>query len=335
MAVFWNSARQGQMTMGKEITFVDLHPSQGVFLQDVLNGLSLPQKALSPKYLYDEMGVELFTKICSVEEYYPTRTEMDILQQSAMDIDEHFSQNVLIIELGSGGNRKISELLHRTQKVRAYTPIDIARQQLLESAVALKHTFPRLDITAICGDYTAIPPVSELIDQAYEQQVVFFPGSTLGNLTHDEAVALLRRTRTFLRSGDYFLLGVDLLKDIGTLEAAYNDREGITAQFNLNLLTRMNRELGANFDMRNFQHRAVFNEKFHRIEMHIVSLIPQTVHIQGREFDFKEGETIHTESSHKFTLDGIARLAATGDFTVSSAWTDSREYFAEILLRAA
>lgn len=322
--------------MRKEITFVDLYPSQGrAFLQDVLEGLSLPQKSLSPKYLYDEKGAELFSKICSVEEYYPTRAEMSILEQSAGDLDDHFSEDVLIIELGSGGNRKIRALLNHTQKVHAYTPIDIERRQLIESAVALKHAFPMLDITAICGDYTTMPPVTELMPATYEQQMIFFPGSTIGNLNPDEAVALLRRTRTFLRSGDYFLLGVDLLKDIATLEAAYNDREGITAQFNLNLLTRMNRELGANFDVQSFAHRAIFNKEFNRIEMHILSLKNQTVKIQGREFDFREGETIHTESSHKFTWERIEQLATTSRYEVSHAWTDPQKYFAEVLLRVA
>lgn len=321
--------------MPKEITFVDLHPSQETFLQDVLLGLSQPQKKLSPKYLYDEKGAQLFDKICTVEEYYPTRTEMCILASSAVDLNDLFSPDVQVIELGSGGNRKIREILNRTRKVRAYTPIDISRRQLIESAVALKHAFPPLDITAICGDYMKMADVKRFVPAMHSQQMFFFPGSTLGNLDREEGVSLLRRARTILHKDDYFMIGLDLLKDVAVLKAAYNDSAGVTAQFNLNLLERMNRELGANFEIDLFRHEAIFNASFNRIEMHIVSKRSQKVAIQGHEFTFAVGESIHTESSHKFSWEQIRRLAQESGFEITSSWTDTRQYFAEVLFKAA
>ncbi len=319
----------------KRIQFVDLQPPKETFLQDVLVGLSQSQKVLSPKYLYDEKGATLFEQICTVDEYYPTRTEMSILTSFAADLDDCFSSDALVIELGSGGNRKIREILRRTHKVRAYAPIDIARRQLIEAAVDLKHAFPPLDITAICGDYMNIPYVRRFVPQCFGRQMIFFPGSTLGNLDRLDAVSLMRSARAILDKNDYFLIGLDLIKDVAVLKAAYNDRVGVTAQFNLNLLERMNRELGANFAREDFRHEAIFNAALSRIEMHIVSMKSQTVLISDHEFTFATDESIHTESSHKFTWSQIEDLAVESNFAIETSWRDKRQYFAEVLLRAA
>jgi dimethylhistidine N-methyltransferase len=284
------------------------------------------QKEIQCKYLYDERGSQLFDAICELEEYYPTRTEMRIMDQHGAEMAELLGSGILLIEYGSGSSTKTPILLRHLQRPAGYVPIDIAREHLLRSAERLKSEFPQLKILPVCTDYTMPFELPE-IDRPVSRRVVYYPGSTIGNFHPDEARQFLRRIAGVCGSGGGLLLGVDLRKSPEILEPAYNDSAGVTAAFNLNLLERINRELGADFDLDQFEHRAIYNEERSRIEMHLISRRDQTVRVAGRAFSFETGETILTECSYKYTFEGFAELAASAGFNVKRVWTDDQQLF--------
>ncbi len=301
-------------------------------LDEVFAGLNNSQKSLPSKLFYDERGSELFDKICELKEYYPTRTEMGILTRNIDEISDCIGNNNLLIELGSGSSTKIRLLLDHNPNLAAYLPVDISEDFLYKSAEILQKDYPELLILPHCADYT-LPVVIPDPGADYHKKVVFYPGSTIGNFTKKEAKIFLERIRNICGPDGNLLIGVDLKKDIEALEAAYNDSEGITAEFNLNILQHINRELNSDFDTDKFAHKAFFNEDIGRIEMHLVSLENQTVKIQGETFYFLEGETIHTENSYKYTLEEFASLSSEF-FIVEKVWTDPDDYFSVQFLKA-
>ena len=308
------------------VSFHDLKPDSGSFLKDVVTGLSRPRKELSPKYFYDERGSALFEAICELPEYYPTRTEMAMMQAHAGEMAGCLGPDCLLIEFGSGSGRK-TRVLIAALKPAAYVPIDIASAQLGDSAAALARQFPGLQVIAVCADYTqplALPAVGRV---PARRRAIYFPGSTIGNFTAAEALEFLRRARTLAGARGAMLVGVDLKKDVTLLNAAYNDAQGVTAEFNLNLLARINRELGADFDLEAFRHDAFYNEALGRIEMHLVSLKSQEVRIGAHRFAFRAGETIHTENSCKYSVAEFQALARSAGFTAKRCWTDPARLF--------
>lgn len=314
--------------------FHDLNKGGSSFREDVLKGLSGERKALSPKYFYDERGSKLFDLICSSKEYYPTRTESRILEDHAWDMIESVKGPITLIELGSGSSRKTRFLLEASETIKAYVPIDISREHLLQSTLALAEAFPQILMTPISADYTCLDSLPDLEELEDTTPLVFFPGSTIGNLDEEESFQILRRIHRLVNGQGFLLLGIDLLKDPKILEPAYNDSTGYTAEFNLNLLRRINRELDANFDCEGFQHEAVFNADRGRIDMFLRSRRTQNVKMGDHTFQFKEGERIHTESSYKYDQKAFATLAKEAGFTLRRTWTDSRQYFAVVLLEA-
>lgn len=302
------------------------------FAEDVLTGLALPQKAIPAKYFYDAAGSRLFDRICALPEYYPTRTELGILRAHAAEMAEHAGPNAEVVEFGAGSSIKIRVLLDALEKPRAFLPIDISGEHLLAAAAELRRAYSNVEILPVTGDFTRSLDLPDLPGAG--RRIGFFPGSTIGNFTRNEAEAFLREARATLGKGADFIVGVDLKKDRAVLEAAYNDAAGTTAAFNLNLLRRINRELGGNFDLGRFAHRAFYNEEKGRIEMHLESLAAQSVLVAGRSFAFARGETIHTENSCKYSLAEIAELAEAAGWSVARQWTDPQGLFSVNLLRA-
>ena len=298
----------------------------GSFLDDVVKGLSSPRKTIPPKYFYDERGSRLFEAICEVPEYYPTRTELAMLQAAAPDVARRVGAGSAIVEYGSGAGSK-PRLLLRALQPRVYVAVDIAGEQLRSAVGALAGEFPNVRMVAICADYTNALPLDDLDKSDVSRRVVFFPGSTIGNFDPPEALAFLANARTVAGRGGAMLIGVDLKKDERLLHAAYNDAAGVTAAFNLNVLTRINRELGGDFDVDRFEHRAHYDPGAGRIEMHLVSRIAQRVRIADREFAFAAGETIHTENSYKYSVDEFQALAARAGFDAEHCWVDPRQLF--------
>ncbi|MEA2570502.1 MAG: L-histidine Nalpha-methyltransferase [Acidobacteriota bacterium] len=304
------------------------------FADDVRHGLTAERRFLLPQYFYDALGSALFTAICELPEYYVTRAETEILNAHAAEIAEAFQPPVRLVELGAGSGRKtrilIEALLERQPELE-YAPLDIDPHILELSARELTNTYERLRVTPLVGDFH--DPREALVSSA-DRTVVLFLGSTIGNLDPDEAASLLTNVRGALRSGDALFLGADLRKPLDVLIPAYDDPLGVTAAFNKNVLARINRELGANFDLSQFAHRAIYDEQLGRIEMHLVSLAAQRVHIDALDLDvdFAEGETIHTENSHKYDEAALRSLAARGGFDVTKIWKDSRGWFADLLL---
>jgi dimethylhistidine N-methyltransferase len=296
------------------------------FRGDVLRGLGAPQKKIPCKYFYDEAGSELFERITELEEYYPTRTERAIMEQHAVEMAELLGRRCLLIEYGSGSSSKTRFLLDHLCDSSAYVPIDISREQLRRTGRALTQEYPRVEVLPLCADFTR-PLRLPTPQGAAARRVVYFPGSTLGNFSAEAAIHLLRRTADLCGRGGGFLVGVDLQKHPRLIEAAYNDRQGVTAAFNRNILVRINRELGADFDINQFAHRASYNLARRRIEMHLVSRRDQIVHVGGMRFFFAEGESIHTENSYKYSVRNMAELAEAGGFAVERVWTDERQYF--------
>lgn len=285
-------------------------------------------------YFYDQRGSELFDRICELEEYYPTRTEIGILRASMPEICEVLGPRVLLVEFGSGSSQKVRLLLDRLPDPAAYVPIDISRDHLLQAATAIGLDYPRLEVLPVCADFTEPVPLPEP-DSPVRKRVVFFPGSTIGNFEPDESRHLLESVREDCGEGGGLLIGVDLRKDPERLRAAYDDREGVTAEFNLNLLRRINLELGADFDLDQFAHEIRWDEDAGRIEMHLRSLSDQRVHLGDEHFDFVEGETIHTESSHKWSVEDFAALAASAGLALDRVWTDREALFSVHLYRVA
>jgi dimethylhistidine N-methyltransferase len=313
--------------MRARFSFHDLHPDAGNFLEEVITGLSGPRKSLSPKYFYDPRGCELFDAICDLPEYYPTRTELAIMQANVADMAARLGPNCILIEYGSGTSRKTRVLLAELRPV-AYVPIDIAGEQLRISASRLAQTLRPLKVIAVCADYSRPFALPEIDGLRARRRVIYFPGSTIGNFTVPEAGQFLQQARILAGPGGAMLIGVDLRKDPALLHAAYNDAQGITAEFNLNLLRRINRELGANFDLPAFHHRAFYNAEAGRIEMHLVSVRVQRVSVGGRSFEFRSEETIHTENSYKYSIEGFLQLARSAGFESAACWTDPLRWFA-------
>ena len=296
------------------------------FLGEAMAGLKQPQKTLPCKYFYDLRGSQLFDQICELPEYYPTRTEAGIMEDHIADMAAVFGAGCLLIEYGSGSSTKTRILLDHLPPLAGYVPMDISREHLHQTAESLAAAYPALEILPLCADYTAPFELPEAT-RAVQSRVVYFPGSTIGNFHRPEAAAFLRRIAEVCGPGGGLLIGVDLRKPPLILEAAYNDVQGVTAAFNLNLLRRMNAELGADFDLEGFAHQAFYNEEIGRIEMHLRSLRAQTVCVGGESIPFEEDETIWTECSYKYSLPEFAALAASAGFAVRQVWTDSEQKF--------
>ena len=307
------------------------------FGDDVRAGLTSVQKSIAPRYFYDDLGASLFDAICNLPEYYPTRTEAEVLRRHGRDIAAAVGGVNRVVELGSGSARKTRLLLDelvRSGSGVEYVPVDIDPHGLEKSGRELLAEYPALTVNAVCSDFAR--PSRALADVLGEgKTLVLFLGSTIGNFTPREASAMLRDVRRTLKQDDSFLLGADLRKPASVLETAYNDALGVTAAFNLNLLQRINRELGGRFDLRNFGHRAFYDAEQGRIEMHLVSLREQSVHIDALNLEvaFSEGETIHTENSYKYDDETLGQIASEAGFEIAEKWTDARGWFADVLLR--
>lgn len=304
------------------------------FLQAVLTGLAKPRKAIPCQFLYDDIGSELFERICSLDEYYPTRTEIGLLERHRHAMAELIGPEARIIELGSGSSHKVRLLLDALIRPAGYVAVDIAREPLRATAAALAADYPEVEVVAVCADYTRVLAVPPPHRRMPDRRVIFFPGSTIGNLAPPEARSLLQECARLVRRGGGMLVGVDLRKDVATLHAAYNDAQGVTAAFNLNILDRVNRELGGDIDRSAFHHRAWYNAVAGRMEMHVVSARRQVVTVAGQGFPFAPGETIHTENAYKYTLAGFQRLAAQAGFAAVRAWTDRDALFSLHYLEA-
>jgi dimethylhistidine N-methyltransferase len=303
----------------QNIRFSDYHPPLFDFYGEVISGLQQTPKKISPKFFYDEKGSQLFDEICELPEYYPTRTEMALLQDNAAEIADVIGPDCCLIEPGSGSSQKIRLLLDSIQPT-AYMPMDISKQHLLNAAAKLADEYPWLDIHAACADFTAELVIPESAHEV--RKVAFFPGSSIGNFDPREAQIFLQHLSTTVGPGGGLLIGVDMKKDPGVLERAYNDAAGVTAAFNLNLLRRINNELDGNFDLDLFRHDAFYNEGKGRIEMHLRSLCEQTVQVRDQVIHFDINESIHTENSYKYTKLEFQWLAAKAGFTLEKSWVD-------------
>lgn len=307
------------------MAFHDLGHEAEDFRAAVLAGLAQPQKRIPAKFFYDARGSRLFDRICELPEYYPTRTEIGLLRRHAGEIAEAAGPGATLVEFGSGSSRKVRILLDALQAPAAYVPIDISRAHLMAAAQALAEDYPGLPVVAICADYTRGFALPEVVPAG--APLGFFPGSTLGNFAPMEAAGFLKRVAALVGPGGGLLIGVDLQKDEAVLRAAYNDPEGVTAAFNLNLLERMRRDLGAELELEGFRHEAHYNRARGCIEMHLVSRKRQRIAIGDRGFDLEQGETIHTEDSRKYTLDGFRAQAQAAGWRPLEAWVDDRRLF--------
>ena len=299
--------------------------ARSAFHEDVVAGLSLPQKALPPKYFYDAAGSRLFERICRLPEYYPTRAELALTRRHLADIARFARRGAALIEYGAGEGLK-TRILIRGMRPSVYLPIDISEDALYRAAKRLQREFPKLSIVAMKGDFSR--PLDIPAFSRRERRVVYFPGSTIGNLSPDEAHAFLGMTRGQVGRNGAMLVGVDLKKDPTVLHAAYNDSRGVTAAFNLNVLARINRELGGDFDLRRWRHYAFYNAAAGRIEMHLASLARQGARIGSHRFEFERGETIHTENSYKYSVEEFQALAAAAGFRAAKVWLDPKGLFA-------
>jgi len=316
---------------GPELRVRDYAPAKDDFYDEVIAGLREPRKTLPCKYFYDERGSELFERICELEEYYPTRTEIEIMEERVDEMAEALGRRVLLLEYGSGSSRKTRLLLDALVEPSAYVPIDISREALETSAKALALTYPGLEVLPVCADYTGDFELPKP-ERSAARNCVYFPGSTIGNFHPEQAVAFLEHLHRVAGPYGVALVGVDLRKDARVLERAYDDREGVTAEFNLNLLRHINRELRADFPIDAFNHEAHYRPDPGRVEMHLVCVRDLTVHLRDQPIEFRAGESIHTENSYKYTLGGFAELAERARFRVARVWTDSRELFSVQLL---
>lgn len=301
--------------------------SRNVFLDDVRSGLRRRPRSLPCKYFYDERGSKLFDRICGLEEYYLTRAELAIMRQSAAHMAAAIGRGALLVEYGSGSSVKTRLLLDHLPLPASYVPVDISREHLEASASRLARSYPHVDVVPVCADFTEDFDLPALA-RPPARTIVYFPGSTIGNLQRDDADVLLRRIAAQVGPGGGLLIGVDLQKDPATIEAAYNDAQGVTAEFNLNILRRINRELGADFRTDQFRHRAVYSEGRGRVEIGLVSGCEQTVRLAGEVFRFAPGEEIRTEFSHKYTIGGFSEMACPAGFALGRTWTDPLQRFA-------
>jgi L-histidine Nalpha-methyltransferase len=314
------------MINGARFAFHDLAPGEESFRDAVLNGLGRARKAIPCKFLYDARGSALFEEICRLPEYYPTRTEIAILEENSADIAAQMGPHCRLIEFGSGASQKVRILLHALDRPAAYVPVDISREHLRDAATSLAEDFPSVPVIAVCADYTRAFPLPPL-PGANGKRVGFFPGSTIGNFEPDAAAAFLGNYGRILGPGGEMLIGVDLKKDTEILDAAYNDRAGVTAAFNLNLLERANRELDGDLDLDRFEHLAFYSEAEGRVEIYIRSLADQQARIAGSRFHFSKDELIHTEYSYKYSVEDFRALASRAGFRPVDTWTDPGELF--------
>lgn len=310
-------------------------PGSAPFLKDVIDGLSHPQKHLAAKYFYDTRGSEIFEEITELDEYYPTRTEIAILEAHAAEIAALAGPGIVLIEPGAGATRKVRILLDALDAPKAFMPTDISGEHLVAAAAQLAADYPHIPIVPVVADYTRGFDLPLPAGAEGAKRVAFFPGSTIGNFDRTEAAAFLKRMAAVVGKGGAVIVGADLKKDPDILVAAYDDAKGVTAAFNKNLLVRMNNELGADFDLEAFRHRAIWNETKGRIEMHLESLRSQDVTIDGRRIPFGAGETIHTENSHKFTIAEFQAMAESSGLRPRAAWTDAQQRFSVHYLEAA
>ena len=306
------------------IYFYDYQPKQASFIDEVIQGMQQTPRKLEPKFFYDERGSQLFDAICDTEEYYPTKTEMAILKQNIDEIAGYIGEKCLLIEPGSGSSQKVRIMLDEVNP-RAYMPLDISKDYLCYAANNIAEEFPWLEVHAACVDYTS----PFLLPCCHEdaRKVAFFPGSSIGNFDPEQAVTFLKNIALLIDTSGGLLIGVDLKKETKILNAAYNDEAGITAEFNKNLLTRIRNELDADIDNTKFKHHAFYNEKMGRIEMHLVCKEDHTLSIDGHEFEFLKDESIHTESSYKYTIPEFQHLARKAGFIAQKVWTDSKGLF--------
>ncbi len=317
--------------MSTSAELLDYAPELATLREEVLDGLRSAPKTLPCKYLYDATGSHLFEAICTLDAYYPTRTELAIMDRHIDEMAGHLGKGCLLIEYGSGSGLKTQILLDALEAPAGYVPIEISREHLERSARHLARRFPDLEVLPVCADYTSEYQIP-VPQQAVERRAVYFPGSTIGNFDRSESVAFLRKIARVCGSGGALLIGVDLQKPSEVLELAYNDPAGVTAAFNLNLLQRLNCDLDADFDLQRFRHRAIYDPDLGRIEMHLESLEAQTVAIGGEAVNFEAGETICTEHSNKYTLDSFRQLSDAAGFDVQQIWTDEQGWFSVQLL---
>jgi dimethylhistidine N-methyltransferase len=309
------------------VTLLDLEPDADDFLAQAVAGLAGKPRTLPSKFFYDERGSDLFQKICELPEYYVTRTERKILERYGAEMAESIGENAELVGFGTGAGVKTRMLLGHLRKPIAYVPVDISKQHLTESADALSREMPDLEILPVCADYLQpfeLPTPSIKPDHV----AVYFPGSTIGNMKPETAKQFLERVCSLCGRSGGLIIGVDLQKSKEVLESAYNDSAGVTAEFNRNLLVRANREIGADFDLTNWRHRAIYNRAASRIEMHLISERDQIVHLGDHEFAFAAGEKIITEFSYKHTIEGFRALAGSAGFHFARAWTDPEKLFA-------
>ncbi|MHB1140686.1 MAG: L-histidine N(alpha)-methyltransferase [Sulfuricaulis sp.] len=308
----------------RAVRFYDEQPAPATMLEEVLQGLAARPRRIAPKFFYDERGSRLFDAICELPEYYPTRTEMGILESAASEMARLAGPDATLIELGSGASRKI-RLLLEAMRPRRYLGIDISREFLRQSVERLAGDYSWLEVHAACADFMQD---FELPAAAGEgKKLAFFPGSTIGNFEPHEAASFLQRVRRLIQPDGALLIGVDLKKDPAILNAAYNDSAGLTAQFNLNLLARLRDELGAEVDPRGFRHRAFYNAGRGRVEMHLVSRRAQDIRLGGQRFHFAPGDGIHTENSYKYSVDEFHALARGAGLRPRQAWLDDARLF--------
>jgi len=315
------------------LEFHDLHPTPADFAAEVLAGLRRRPRFIPPKFFYDARGSQLFDQITALPEYYLTRAEVEVLAANAQEIAQRVGTGSLLVEPGGGSCAKVRILLEGLRPC-AYVPMDISREHLRAAAEQVAAEFPWLEVHASCADFTRAMTLPETAPEPGGPRVAFFPGSSIGNFDPEGAVGFLAAVAELVGKGGFLLIGVDCKKDKAVLDAAYDDAAGVTAAFNLNLLVRMNRELGADFDLAAWQHRAFYDEAKGRIEMHLVSIPAQTVHVAGETFAFAAGESIHTENSYKYGIEEFQGLAARAGFRSDAVWTDARGLFAVHLLRA-
>ncbi len=306
---------------------------QSEFARDVLAGLGKTPKTISPKYFYDSEGSRLFEDITQIAEYYPTRSEIEILKSHAADMGALFPKDTALIEFGSGASTKARVLLDAAPNVAAYVPVDVSAEFLAQEAASLHKDYPKLNVVPVAADFTQDFELPQQI--AAMPRAGFFPGSTIGNFDPHDACAFLEHARRILGPESVLIIGVDLEKDSNVLHAAYNDASGVTEQFNINLLRRMNRELDADFDISRFEHHAFYNRERHRIEMHLASVKRQKVRVAGETIEFKAGETIHTENSYKYSVESFASMARGCGWKPLTVWLDKKKYFSVHAMRAS
>lgn len=305
----------------------DFSPRSSDVLEEVLRGLYQEKKELPPKLLYDKKGSDIFDEICDLPEYYPTRSEKEILTRNAFEMSALIGPDALIIEPGAGVGEKIRLLLPYFESPAGYVPVEISKETLIDMSAEIASIFPEIKLYPVCADFTQSFNLDDIHEEEASKKVIFFPGSTIGNFTPSEAGSFLERMGEVVGEGGGLLIGVDMKKDSEILNKAYDDAQGVTAAFNLNLLQRLNSEIRTDFDAQAFRHRAYYNQDLGRVEMHLESLRDQTVRIDGKKVFFKAGETIHTESSYKYAVEEFIDLAKRAGWSSVKNWQDEGNLF--------